>query len=739
MLANWLEYFVSFNGVIFVLIASLIGALLALAITNRKAAIQFEKNKSLLAQKNEYMDLLKNSKHLFLVWPANDDSSQIGSPYEVGSKETKALITTQLKLESDFTVSKLIEKLQSHSSKFGTALQELRQNGTSFKMQLRGLEIIGDTNGTKAIIEISPISANNIGNQIPLPIWHTNHEGVLNWGNDAFLRAIEMPNISEAIKANSRLDAKATLDAKAAIKGETIVDNRAINILGARHMMRVFMAPSNDGAIGMAFDLSAENKEHEILKREAKAHVETLNHLNDAVAVFDGAHNLTTYNRTFSQLWGVEESWLDEKPTHEEFLDKLRERSRLPHLGNYLTFKAAELAHYQATSAIADETWTLPDGRIMRVMRQRQPSGGLLILFEDISDKTTLQAQFKTQIDVQSATLDRLNDAVAVFSGDGKLALANKAFEQLWAFDANYLQAKLDFSKIYRHAINAYNDDDFWLDIEARICDPSPDARQETQGQIILRGGKVLNWLTRPLPDGATLLAFADVTAHDRMEAVLREKAEALSEADRLKTAFLEKVSYQLRTPLNTIKGYSELLESGIVGELNPSQKDYTKSVHQASEQLEKMIDDLLDLAVIDAGQAPLDLGDVDICDVLNSTREMAMTKLTDAQVKIEVDCEKDVGLIRADDKRIRQIMANLMNNAMRTTNAGGTIKLAAKRTEDTIRLIVTSPSLVENEPIEFDAFTEGSRRGGMGLVLVKKFIELHGGWVAMKQIAEKK
>ncbi len=723
------------NDLPFILFGLCIGAAVLWTISKSQIAKIELGHKTENNSAKEFELITLSSSRVFIFWDEDDDGSSFENTKIIGSQEAVMEICQRLGTSENANVREICTKLVATSQEFEFAINSLRRDGIEFRNYLRGLELIGSTKGARAIIEIMPINAGVASDLVPLPIWRTNAKGELTWGNKAFLEAVEMPNVASAVAAKARLDAKSANDAKLVVAGQTIVDNRAINMLGARHMMRIIMAPSHDGAIGLAFNISEENKALEILSREAKAHVETLNHLNDAVAVFDANHSLITYNRAFSKLWGIDELWLDERPTHEEFLDKLRERSRLPHLGNYLNFKSAELAHYKASGAIADETWTLPDGRIMRVMRQRQPSGGLLILFEDISDKTTLQAQFKTQIEVQRATLDKLNDAVAVFTSDGKLALANSAFEELWGFEPSYLVAKLDFSKIYRHCVRKYSDSEFWLDIEARICDPSPEARQETQGEIMLGDDLVLDWLTRPLPDGATLLAFADVTAHNQMEKVLREKAEALTEADKLKTAFLGKVSYQLRAPLNTIKGYSELLTSGMVGELNDQQREITRSVHQASGQLEKMIDDLLDLAVIDAGQAPLDLGDVNISDVLESTRELAMTRLNDAQVKIEVDCDPEIGLIRADEKRIRQIMANLMNNAMRITTPGATITISAKRAEEEMRLSISSPISNEAEPIEFDAFTEGSHRGGMGLVLVKKFVELHGGWVAMRQM----
>ncbi len=685
-----------------------------------------------------------NSNKYYFIWPETDDGFNIGNPDGVGDKNALSKIKKLLGYltnvqNTDTDNVQLIRSAIDKSPEFAENLKQLRENGKSFDQVLRGIKIEGMPIGANAFVSMRPTqdSFGAIGTMaIPTPVWKIDHEGKLVWANSAFLEIVEKDSIESAINSDVSLDKKCIEDGIKAISGHNMVDTRAINAFGERKPYRILISPTFDGAMGMAFDISDEIETSEILKREAKAHTETLNHLNEAVAVFDASRRLNTYNHAFAKLWGIEHSWLDEQPSHEELLDRLRSRSRLPHQGNYLHFKESEIAHYKATSAIPDETWTLPDGRIMRVMRQRQPTGGLLVLFEDISDKALLQAQFKTQIEVQRSTLDKLNEGIAVFSSDGKLALANKSFCDIWNLDYAFIDERAEFGKIYRIAKNQYDNDEFWIDLEARICDPSPNARQETQGEIKIQGGKTLVWLTRPLPDGATLVAFTDITVHEEMEKLLREKADALAEADNLKTSFLEKVSYQLRTPLNTIKGYTDFLLQGFGGELNQNQTDYIENVKSASDSLEKMVNDLLDLAMIDAGQAPLDLGDVNIEKLFLDSSELARTKVTDAQVLIDINCPPDVGLIRADEKRIRQIMINLIDNAMRNCKEGDNISLSAIRIEDTVDIIVSAPNHNFNPKLgamEFEAFTEGTKQGGLGLVLVKKFIELHGGWLSMK------
>lgn len=679
-------------------------------------------------------DVFKNSGQICLIWPDDDDGSEFDQiPQIVGDDKAKLQILNILNCDDN----KIFKTLCDGDEILCEKIKELRLRGKAFETMSRAIEIIGFVFASRAclMLKIAPANYGARGTtNFNTPIWKNDSEGNLVWGNPAFLRAVEFETLDEAIDANARFDMKSQIEVQAALKGQTTIDTRAISIDGKRRMMRVLCAPAFDGTMGIAFDINHEFQTQEILKREAKAHLEVLNGLTDAVVVFDNSRHLQTYNNAFLKLWGLEESWLLERPSHEEWLDRLRAKSWISIPKDYLKWRNEEIAHYQAASSIPDEVWTLRDGRVLRIMRQRQPNGGLLILFEDISDKTTLQALYKTQIEVSKATLDRLLEGVAVFTSAGRLALANSAFCKIWDIDNEGGALGMGFDEFNIRAAKLYAYDEFWHELNARICDPTPTGRRETSGQITLKSQTTLDWLTRPLPDGATLVVFRDVTAQVRIASVLSEKAMAHQDADKLKTAFLEKVSYQLRTPLTTISGYADALLEGIADEITPLQRNFLTAVHQASKQLERMIDDLLSVAMVDAGQAPLELSDVNIPAVLEQVRQMAATKIDDTQVDVEI-IDEGAGIIRADDLKIRQIMFNLVENAMRTASPGDTIKVGARRIEDTLRLYVSSPNHNFDPlaaPMEFEAFTEVSKRGGLGLVLVKKFVELHGGWIAM-------
>ena len=332
-------------------------------------------------------------------------------------------------------------------------------------------------------------------------------------------------------------------------------------VAGARRGLNFLVFPVSGGAAGFAVDVTDGEEAKAALARFRRAHDDTLNHMAEAVVVFDRSKRLNFHNKAFSNLFKLDDAWLNERPGHTQFLDRMREKRLLPEQADFGGWKSEELARYDAppNEETPDELWPLPDGRTLRVARQRHPLGGLMLIFEDKTDELALRARYNTLINVQRATLDKLPDAVAVFGAHGRLQLNNSAFEDLWGFEADGLDGQPDFDTVSEACAALFTDDRVWTDIKARVTDPSPQARKQVTGEMRRADGRVLTYLTRPLPDGATLICWDDVTDSRRIEEALRERAEALETSERIKTEFVEHVSYQLRTQLTTIGGYLQI------------------------------------------------------------------------------------------------------------------------------------------------------------------------------------
>ena len=609
-----------------------------------------------------------------------------------------------------------------------------------------GLKLEGRVVGGAAWVRATPagavqaISGQPLADLAPVPAWMTDAGGGLIWANKAWLDEVKAADIETARKNRLSFDRGAdVLMADAARLGVRQEGFRWTAGDGRRRAWRVVAEPvaedAGGGAAAFAIDVTDAEETRDTLRRHVEGHDETLNHLADAVAIFGPSKRLAYHNTAFQQLFGLEAAWLDERPTHGELLDRLRQRRQIPETMDYAAWKARELDFYGAAQASPDDSWSLPDGRTLRVVRQPHPLGGVLLLFSDITGELELRSRYNAQLQVQTATLDKLNDAVAVFGSDGRLRLHNEAFERFWALSAERLAEAGDFDAIAELAKPVLPDAALWLGLKARVADPDPESRVAISGEGRMADGRIAAWQTRPLPDGATLVAFSDITAQRELETALRAKDAALTESQALKREFVGSVSYELRTPLTTIVGYSELLE--MQPDLPERSRQHAGAIRVAASQLARSIDDVLDMAQIDAGEMELTLGDVRVCDLLADCGERVRPRVEGRGAALTIACPDDLKLIRADAARISQALDHLLDNAARSVGEGGAVTLTAEATTSEVRLRVSDSGRGIPYHLQahvFDRFVRRERGGpGVGLALVKALVELHGGWAEVE------
>ena len=214
-----------------------------------------------------------------------------------------------------------------------------------------------------------------------------------------------------------------------------------------------------------------------------------------------------------------------------------------------------------------------------------------------------------------------------------------------------------------------------------------------------------------------------------------------LEAADRLKTEFIANVSYELRTPLNAIIGFTEILANEFFGPLNDRQKDYTRSILESSHGLRNLINDILDLATIEAGYMELELSQVDVAGLLQGVVQLTRERARERELTLEVDCPAAVGSVSGDERRLKQALFNLVSNAIKFTPPGGRIALRASPTADGIDLAVVDTGIgiaAEDQERVFERFERGAGQGrqagaGLGLALVKSLVNLHGGTVSIE------
>jgi signal transduction histidine kinase len=264
------------------------------------------------------------------------------------------------------------------------------------------------------------------------------------------------------------------------------------------------------------------------------------------------------------------------------------------------------------------------------------------------------------------------------------------------------------------------------------------DDRTSVAGRMERHDGLILDCATVPLPDGGTLVTFIDVTASVNVERALVDRNQALVAAEKLKQDFVQHMSYELRSPLTNIIGFTYFLGDPGIGPLNPRQREYLGYITSSTNALLAIVDNILDLATIEAGAMKLDLAPLDIHDCMRAAAEGVQDRLAQDQIRLELRAAPDIGAFVADERRIRQVLFNLLSNAVGFSPKGGTVVLAAERRPDALVLSVADqgpgipPEMKDRVFDWFESHPLGSRhRGvGLGLSIVRSFIALHGGVV---------
>lgn len=568
---------------------------------------------------------------------------------------------------------------------------------------------------------------------LPGPAWRRNGTGEI-----VFANAAAQPLIGDLTRSTA-------LATRARETGRGQSESRNLVIDGDRRLFEIFEAPEapeiGDGTIGFGRDVTALEQLQSDLARHVDAHAEVLEKLNSAIAVFGPDRRVVFANTAFALMWEIEPDRLETGPTLSEVLDMARESRRLPEQSDFRTWREDFNRLFTTLIDAHEELLFLPDDSTIRMVVTPHPFGGLLMTFEDVTDRLTLERSYNTLSAVQQETLDNLYEGIVVFGVDSRMKLSNPTFRQQWGLRGTpeepvFLEPEPPAEVVFQAMRPKFPTDRPWNDVKAEWM--SYLAGREVQtGTVTLTDGLALDYAVVPLPDGATLLNFRDVTDTLAVQNALQERTEALETADRLKSEFLANVSYELRTPLNAIIGFSEVLEQEYAGPMNERQKDYANAILGSSNRLVRLVNDILDLATIEAGYLELERAPIELSQLANAVEGLARERVRARGVGLTIRCPNDIEPIEVDERRLTQALYNVVSNAIAFTPEGGEVLLAIEDRGDTVDFHVKDTGVgiaLDDQSRVFERFERRGRSSGagLGLALVKSLIELHNGTVAL-------
>jgi PAS domain-containing protein len=363
---------------------------------------------------------------------------------------------------------------------------------------------------------------------LPIPVWMRGADHGIAWANKSFLSVQGFASLENAVTADAMLQrSERELAARTLARGEPLSSKASLIVQGESRVFSLGLAPmASAGVAGFATDVTENARREAQLRLVCDAQDDVIDHFPFAVAVLDGERRLMSCNRAYAEMWDLPKPWLDKHPSYGEILDRLRDKRGLPEQRNFPEWKAAQMAAFDPGGRRGEEFWHLPNGKSIRIVIHSHLMGGVFILFEDITERLKLESSLTLLTQVQKATLDTLDDGIAIFGTDGRLVMHNVPFARMWKLSESELEGQPHFAEIANLCTDRIGYDGIWGLVSCGINSATPERFGEWSKTRRADGRAISLSLSR-LPNGTTVVAFSDITDLEKFSTLDEDHAAA--------------------------------------------------------------------------------------------------------------------------------------------------------------------------------------------------------------------
>jgi signal transduction histidine kinase len=496
------------------------------------------------------------------------------------------------------------------------------------------------------------------------------------------------------------------------------------------------------GFITTYTDVSVRWKAEQELARKSRLLETMFETVSQGIAVYDADYRLVSRNRQYADILGFAEGELPAGTSYDDVIRKLATD------GSYGDRPVDEVLRdfHTAIETLPESTFehVCPDGKTLIVHRVRMPEAGFVVTLTDITKMRNAEHEAGEKSRLLELAFANMSQGIAIHDRDLRLIACNDKYAS-WRgnLPPELTRPGTRHEDIVRY--RARRGDYGPGDVEQHVRDRTDKMRRgDINVPTRLVDGRVIRAQRESMPDGGFVTTYTDITDLKKVEGELTRARDVAETANLAKTEFLANMSHELRTPLNAVIGFSEIMRDEMYGALGDRRyREYSANIAESGRHLLSLIDDILDLSKIEAGKMTLTESSVDVCYLIESCVVLLRDQAQSRGIQVEASSEPRLPRLLADNRKLKQVLLNLMQNSVKFTPPGGTVKTSANLTpEGEMRIVIADTGIgmkEEDIPRALDRFgqVEGSlsrshNGAGLGLPLSKSLVELHGGTFAI-------
>ena len=571
---------------------------------------------------------------------------------------------------------------------------------------------------------------------LPIFVWHRDKNQKITYCNIKYASAVQaLPSkiYEEDIELIQPRAAKSLARKALNMQSPQYLDSAAI-AEGDRVQLRLFEVPDicDTGTVGVAYDITDLQEAKAEIKHITEAHGAVLDHLTTAISIYDDEGILTYYNQAYVALHAFNEEFLQTKPRLDEVLEELRSRRQLPEYADFPSYKKRWMAQLREQTFPQEDLMHLPDERTLRIFSAPHPLGGLLFIFENITDSLDLERTNRILLDAYQTTLDHLFEGVIIIGSDNRLKIFNPSFTRLWKLTKQEIQTGQHvgdllekLKKLFDYKVEGW--DLYKANIIAKVTDRLPKT-----GQLIRKDGVLIDFCYVPLPNGDHLISYTDATNASLAQQALKEKNNALHRIDDIQTLLRDNLSQALELRIVEINNFADILATKNVGDLNKQQEGYVSGILNSTGKLMSVLEDAMDSITLEAGKVTLYPCNTSVSSLLKrvvtSVSQKAEGNASLPLLKTKVS--KDVTEWVVDAKQLKKALSIIVENTLnKMTSEKRSFILEARLQEEELEISIgLSKDGADQEKVSTTSTKKEPDFARMREALAEKLFALQGG-----------